>query len=187
MSPRYATAAGCLLLLACQAGLAWQDSEKDKEKDKTAPVPYTGNISGRPKDFKVGGGNHVAVWHDGELWNIFTTGKRGKVASAQHRWGGSVRIEGDTYVGQFGKLEAARKAYNADWIVPHADGRGFDFQFINRGGHDEVKFKLGPNATSMTIKVVLDNRPQPKAILIGRKGENPEKNVFTVPAHPKKK
>src|SRR5262245_23974352 len=137
MTPRPALiAAGCLLLLAAQAALAWQDSEKDK--DKNTPAPFKGDPTGRPKAFKTGAATNCAVWYDKDgFWNIHTTGKKGtKGPSATHRWGGSVKVEGDVFIGQFGKLEAARKAINADWVVSHADGRGFDFQFINRGHRD---------------------------------------------------
>ena len=182
------TLAGCLLLLAAQAGLGWQTGDKDKAKDKTTPAPFTGDPSGRPKEFKTGAATLCAIWHDGESWNIQTTGKKlPKGPSPYHRWGGSVRIEGDTFSGTFGKLEKAKKITNADYVVPHADGRGFDFQLVNRGGRDDLKFKAGAKATEITMKIVCDNMSDTKKILIGRKGENPEKTLFTLPAHPKKK
>ncbi len=182
---RLSISTGCLLLIAVQTGLTRQTSEKDK--DKNVPEPFAGSPIGKPKAFKTGGSTMCAVWHDGEFWNIHTTGKKQtKGASALHRWGGSIRIEGDTYVGKFDKLEASKKAINADWVVPHIDGRGFDFQLLNRGHRDELKFKVGSNATSITMKIVCDNKSDTKKILIGRKSENPGKTLFTVPAHPKK-
>src|SRR5262245_65357460 len=109
MPPRRASiAAGCLLLLAAQAALAWQDSEKDKDKDKNTPAPFKGDPTGKPKAFKTGAATNCAVWYDKDgFWNIHTTGKKGtKGPTAKHRWGGTVKIEGDTFVGEFGKLEA---------------------------------------------------------------------------------
>lgn len=176
--------AGCVILLAAQTGLAWQD--KDKEKGKaTAPAPI--DPSGQPKKFKGGEALKCAIWHDGEFWQVRTTSKKPKKGRGViHRWVGTVRIEGDTFSGKFDKLEGSRKAANADWLIHHPDGRGFDFQMVNRGGVDALTFKVGPNATKISFKIRIDAQKQPTYILIGKKSANPEQADFTLPAQPNK-
>lgn len=177
-SRRVTIFAGCVVLLAAQVALAWQT-----EDDKPAQIKI--NPFGKPKDFKGGEDARCAIYYDGEWWYIKTTSKnRGKL-SAKYQWTGTVSTQ-DKIEGKFDQLEKAKKAANADWIVPHANGNGFDFQFWNRGGVDEVKFKAGPNAKDITFKIRVKGQKQPKVILIGKKSENPEKADFIFPAHPKK-
>jgi hypothetical protein len=179
---RLTTLAGCLILFSAQAGLVAQD--KDKEGP---PATSTIDPSGRPKAFKGGEALKCAIWHDGEFWQFRTTSKKAKKGRAViHRWVGTVRIEGDTFSGKFDKLEGSKRAENADWLIQHPDGRGFDFQLVNRGAVDELTFKVGPNAKTISFKIRIDAQKQPTYILIGKRGTNPDKADFTLPAHPKK-
>lgn len=135
--------------------------------------------AGKPKQFVPGKGPAVAVWEDKGMWNLHVTWKDDK--RSRIVFTGRVVVEGDKYTGDYGSLEKAKGA-NADYVRPHRDGRGFDFRFTQSSvvaiGLD---FKVGPAATGVKFKVLIDGAEDPKKILIGEKGVHPEKAEFTLP------
>jgi hypothetical protein len=49
-----------------------------------------------------------------------------------------------------------------------------------------LDFKVGPAATGVKFKLLVDGAEDPKKILIGEKGVHPEKAEFTLPVNPSK-
>ena len=143
------------------------------------------NPTGRPKQFEKGKHTTYAVWEDGGVWNIRTSVKAGPKGKDQRvQFTGIVTIKGDKVTnGEFQGLEKKPKAENADWVILHKDGRGFDFQFSTTTSNtDGVNFKLGPKAESVTFRLLVAGDDDPKRILVGAKGVHPPKAEFTFPA-----
>jgi hypothetical protein len=141
---------------------------------------------GRPDGFKDGKRKMAAIWFEDGKWNLRMT-SRDNPGKKDERviFKGSVRVEGDRLIREFQALDTAKKAKDADWYLPHKDGKGFDFQFATFGKTDGVNFKVGKEATSITFRLRIDGNDDPKQILIGKKNQNPEKADFTLPAQPK--
>jgi hypothetical protein len=165
----------CCVLLATLTALG-QTTEGDPD-----PV-------GRPK-LKQGQLVAVAVWYDAKesVWHLWTTSPAVKGGKASRViFAGSVRVTGDRVAGEFDKLERTKRAANADYVLVHRDGRGFDFQFATFGGADGVKFKAGAKAQSIRFKLLAGGVADPARVVIGAAGAHPKKADFTLPAHPGK-
>jgi len=141
---------------------------------------------GRPEGFKEGKQAMYALWYEKGEWQLRTTSKDKGKDSEKVTFSGRVSIEGDKVVGDFKKLEKAKKGKDADYILVFRDYKGFDFQFATYGKTDDVHFKAGEKAKSITFKLLIDGKEDPKSILIGKKGLHPDKAEFTMPAHPVK-
>ncbi len=143
------------------------------------------NPIGFPKKGDGGGDGVFRVWYaDGE-WHLRTStentaGKKDKLLV----FSGTVRCNDKmTVEGKF--LE--KKGKTGDSFTPHADGKGFDFQFKTYNAIDEVVFKVGEKAKSVTFKFTFNGEKAPtQRIVIGEKSEHPEKHEFTLPANPTK-
>ena len=146
------------------------------------------NPIGYPKKVDTGGGDSsIRIWYEDGTWHLRTTtegsaGKKDKdkvtVFTGSVHGGGKVTTEAK-------KLEAGAGKH-ADAIVPHADGKGFDFRFQTRPGTDEVAFKVAGPGRTLTFKLhVNGQKALPDRIFIGANGEHPEKNEFKLPARPK--
>jgi hypothetical protein len=84
-------------------------------------------------------------------------------------------------------LEKKGKGKTADYFTPHANGKGFDFEFKTYNAIDQVDFKVGDKAKSVTFKFFYNGEKAPtQRIAIGEKAQHPEKHEFTLPAHPQK-
>lgn len=134
------------------------------------------NAESRPEQFKQGMKACFAVWREEGVWHLRATSK------AEKKFTGSVRCDADRIVGRFDGLESAKKPKNADWVSPHADGKGFDFQFVTAGAVDGLEFKVGPKAESVTFDLLVGGDDDPQKILVGAKGLHPDKAKFTLPA-----
>lgn len=132
---------------------------------------------GRPKKFEQGKKSY-GLWFEDGVWHLRMTSTDRTV------FAGSVRVTGDRIIGEIQALEKAKKPKNADWIVPHKDGAGFDFRFVTTGATDGVAFKAGPRASNIQFRLNTGGDDDPRRILIGSKGDHPDKATFTLPAHP---
>jgi hypothetical protein len=137
---------------------------------------------GRPKQFEAGRGPMFAVWVEKGEWHIAVTSLPARQNKGQPTiLTGSVWVEGDKVIGDWGKLEKSKDPRRADFIVPHKDENGFDFKFALGGGVDTVKFKGGDKATAIKFRLAVEGRQQPGFIYIGANGEHPSKAEFTLP------
>lgn len=134
------------------------------------------NAESRPEQFKQGMKACYAVWREEGVWHLRATSK------AEKRFTGTVRCDLDRIVGRFDGLENAKKPKNDDWVSAHADGKGFDFQFVTGGAVDSLEFKVGPKAESVSFDLLVGGDDDPEKILIGAKGRHPAKAKFTLPA-----
>lgn len=149
---------------------------------KPKPELTNANPDGRP-NFELGKTELYAIWCENGVWTLRTTSKKdaGRVV-----FSGNVRVTGDKLFGDFRALEKAKNAKDADWVVNHPDGKGFDFRFATFGGTDGVTFKVGPKAESLTFKLLVNGDDDPKKVLIGKKGVHPKKAEFTLGVEPSK-
>jgi hypothetical protein len=172
---RRSLSAGCLFVLATLTALG-RVSDGDPD-----PV-------GRPK-LKQGEQAVIAVWYDtkDEVWHLWTTSPAAKGRKAPRVvFTGSVRVIGGAVTGEFDRLERSKRAANADWVLIHRDGRGFDFQFATFGKTDGVKFKAGAKAQSVKFKLLAGGMADPARVVIGAAGSHPKRAEFSLPAHPGK-
>jgi hypothetical protein len=145
------------------------------------------NPIGFPKKGDPGGGvGAIRIWYTGGKWHLRTStensiGKKDKIMV----FTGSVRCDSKLTV-EGKKLEKG-KGKTSDTLTPHADGKGFDFQFKTYGAIDEAVFKAAEGGKTLTFKLQIDGEKAATIrIIVGENGEHPEKNEFTLPAHPKK-
>jgi hypothetical protein len=145
------------------------------------------NPNGFPKKGDPGGGiGAVRIWYEGDTWHLRTStensiGKKDKIMV----FTGSVRCDGKLTV-EGAKLEKG-KGKTSDGFTPHADGKGFDFEFKTYGAVDQADFKIPDKGKTLTFKLMIDGeKAATSRIIIGENGEHPEKNEFKLPAHPKK-
>jgi hypothetical protein len=145
------------------------------------------NPIGFPKKGDPGGGiGAVRIWFDDGKWHLRTStensiGKKDKLMV----FTGSVRCDVKMTV-EANRLEQKGKGKTSDGFTVHADGKGFDFTFKTYGAIDQVDFAPEKGKT-LTFKLMIDGeKAAPNRIVIGENGEHPEKNEFTLPAHPKK-
>jgi hypothetical protein len=143
------------------------------------------NPVGFPKKGDGGGDGVFRVWFADGAWHLRTStentaGKKDKLLV----FGGTVRCN-DKMTIEAKFLE--KKGKLGDAVVPHADGKGFDFQFKTYNAIDQVDFKVGDKAKSVTFKLVYNGEKAPtQRIAIGEKAEHPDKHEFTLPANPTK-
>lgn len=148
--------------------------------DPPNPVGYPG------KGDPGGGIGAIRVWFADGAWHLRTstedsTGKKDKLMV----FTGTVRSEGK--VTAEAKLLEKGARRTADALVPHSDGKGFDFRFATFGARDQVDFTVADAGKTLKFKLSVDGQPTPShRILIGADGAHPEKAEFTLPAKPKK-
>jgi hypothetical protein len=161
-------AVGCFALGLVQVAIA-------------ADVP---NPVGFPKQVGPGGVGVVRVWYEDGTWHLRTStdnseGKKDKLMV----FAGSVR--GDTKLSVEGSKLEKGNGKTSDAIVPHKDGKGFDFRFATYGAVDQTDFKVEGKAKTLKFAVQIDGEKAPvKRIYIGAEGQHPEKPEFTLPAVP---
>lgn len=165
-----------LSLLACLALVGALGSAAD---DAINPI-------GRPEQFKQGRRTVYAIWFDDGVWNLQVTSPDSGKKAGRKIFSGRVEVDGDFLIGEFQGLDKAKKAKDTDWIVPHPDRKGFDFQFATFGKTDGVNFKVGPKSRTITFNLLVGGDDDPDKILIGAKGARPDKAKFTLPANPAK-
>jgi hypothetical protein len=146
------------------------------------------NPIGYPKKVDTGGGDSsIRIWYEDGTWHLRTTteGSGGKKDKEKVTlFTGSVHCEGKVTT-EGVKLEKGAGKH-ADAIVPHADGKGFDFRFQTRPGTDEVAFKVAGPGKPLKFKLMVNGQKAlPDRIFIGANGEHPEKNEFQLPARPR--
>ena len=172
---RFRVALTCAALFVFQAALVAADLDP----------------AGRPKQFEKGKHTTFAVWEDDGVWHLRTAVKDPAKAKKMERvqFTGRVKVNGDKIVsGEYQGLEKKPKAKDADWLEMHPDGKGFDFQFSTTNTNtDGLNFKVGPKAESITFKLLTAGDDDSKRVLVGKKGEHPEKAEFTLPVKPKEK
>ena len=145
------------------------------------------NPIGFPKKGDPGGGvGAFRIWFDDGTWHLRTStensvGKKDKIMV----FTGSVRSDVKMTV-EGNRLEKGN-GKTSDGVNPHADGKGFDFQFKTYGAVDQADFKIADKGKKLTFKLMIDGEKAPTArIIIGENGEHPDKNEFTLPTQPKK-
>jgi hypothetical protein len=145
------------------------------------------NPVGFPKKGDPGGGiGAVRIWYADGAWHLRTStensvGKKDKLMV----FTGSVRCDAKMTVE--GKRLEKGKGKTSDRLVPHADGKGFDFEFRTYGAIDEAEFKVGEKAKTLTFKLFIDGeKAAAHRVIIGENGDHPEKSEFKLPARPKK-
>jgi hypothetical protein len=143
------------------------------------------NPVGFPKTGDPGGGvGAYRIWFADGTWHLRTStensiGKKDKIMV----FTGSVRCESKMTV-EGNKLEKG-KGKTSDGFTAHADGKGFDFTFKTYGAVDQADFKVPDKAKTLTFKLLIDGeKATTMRIIIGEKGEHPDKNEFTLPANP---
>lgn len=171
MSRRLAFAAGFFALGLLQVVLA---------ADPPNPVGF-------PKKVGGGGDGVVRVWFEDGTWHLRTStddsqGKKDDLIV----YSGSVRCEDKISVEER-KLEKG-KGKTSDLLVPHKDGKGFDFKFATYGATDEAAFKIeGKYAKTLKFTVNINGEKAATGrIYIGADGAHPDKHEFTLPAAPEK-
>lgn len=145
-----------------------------------ADVP---NPVGFPKKGDPGGGvGAVRIWYADSTWHLRTSTEDSVGDKDQLMvFTGSVHCEDKMKVDGY-KLETG-KGQTADMIVPHADGKGFDFRFATFGALDQADFTVGPKGKKLKFQIAIDGeKAQTSRILIGEDGVHPEKAEFTLPA-----
>lgn len=159
-----------------------------KKKKKKRPEPPAGVIDpvGQPAGLEKKAGKVAlyAVWYEDGFWHLRVTSPKGKFDPEKTKLTGRVRVNGDRVGLQVQGLDLAKKPGRADWIFPHSDLRGFDFQFATFGKIDGVNFNADKKSTEIEFTLMIDGGEQPKHVFIGEKGYNPEKIPFSLPAHP---
>jgi hypothetical protein len=144
------------------------------------------NPVGFPKKGDGGGDGVFRIWYEGDSWHLRTStentaGKKDNLLV----FTGTVRS--DTKMTIEGKKLEKGKGKTSDSFTPHADGKGFDFQFKTYGATDQVDFKVTDKAKNLTFKLFLNGeKASTLRIAIGANSEHPEKSEFTLPAQPKK-
>lgn len=148
------------------------------------------NPIGFPKKGDAPGGiGVIRIWFADGQWHLRTStensvGKKDKLMV----FTGSVRCDSKMTVEAY-KLEnkGNGKGKTSDKFTPHADGKGFDFEFKTYGAVDQADFKLTDKAKTLTFKLFIDGEKAAiHRILIGENGDSPAKSEFTLSANPKK-
>jgi len=171
---------GCLFfLLASGAG----DLAAQKKKKKAPPPVPSGPISpvGRP-DFTAGQAARVALWYEGDAWQLRVTSKKG----VRVNFSGRIEADKGRVVGIFQDLEKAKSAAKADWVTPLPKGKGFAFQVNTTGQVDGFSFRASPEANEIAFDFRISGDDDPTRIFIGADSRHPEKTNFILPAHPLK-
>ena len=144
------------------------------------------NPIGFPKKAGPGGIGVYRVWFEDGTWPVRTStenseGKKDKLLV----FAGSVR--GDAKLTVEGvKLEKGN-GKTSDRLVPHADGKGFDFRFATYGATDQADFKVDARGKTLKFTFQLDGeKAQTTRIFIGSESQHPDKSEFSLPAAPKK-
>ena len=151
--------------------------------DKDPPTTSDVKTYGQPKQFDQGKDDLYALWYADGAWHLRTTAKGEKGHKAVFK--GRIQIEGGKITeGNFQGLDKAKLAKNADWVVPHPDGKGFDFSFATFGATDGIDFKVSKDATAVSFKLLVNGGDYPQRVLIGMKSQHPEKIPFSLPANP---
>jgi hypothetical protein len=139
---------------------------------------------GKPKNFEEGDRNVFALWFEGGKWHLSV---RGEQSQKVHFHGRITTSDGElTDVALVGLERIKKNRGNADFYVPLASKKGFDFSFANFGGIDGLTFKASDPSGTLKIDLILgrddDPKKNPDNILIGSEGTHPTENPFLMPA-----
>jgi hypothetical protein len=152
-------------------------SAQKKKKKKSADDAGVVSPIGRPK-FDAGGSPRIAIWHDGDVWNVRATSKK------RAQFNGRMEVDEGTVNVAFEALEKSKKPQDADWVRPLPKKRGFEFQIVTSGKIDGFTFKASAEAKEVSFQLRVDQDNDPKKIFIGATGGHPAKADFVCPAHP---
>lgn len=144
------------------------------------------HVQGKPENYDVGKTVRYAVWHDDDGWHLRTT-----TAKKQHHFRGAIHVKpGKMLSIDLVKLEG--KGANKDRFAIGPEGHNILFDFATDEGEDGFDFKVGPEGKEITwLLEVGENKgglkKDKERIFVGKKGEHPDENPFTTPAHPGKR
>jgi hypothetical protein len=137
---------------------------------------------GRPEGSIVDQTARYYIWYDSQRWHLRTTAKVGRNFNGTIRVK-DARIKSCLSVGL--KNDRQKKTASDAWQVNAARTElkyefrtgqlsdGFDFVVEGDG---EIEFEL-----------LIDTQKNPRAIFVGREGQHPSKNPFSLPVEPQRK
>ena len=157
-------------------------SAADRRKKAGPPKAEEVDPFGRPKLFIQGKRKMYGIWYEDGIWRLRTTSGRG----VRVEFLGTVEVDSGRVTPDFTALDRSKKRRDADLVRVSKNRRKMDFRFITVGLTDGIDFKVDKRTKMVGFKLRTDDDDDPKFILIGAKGEHPAKNVFYLPAHPKK-
>jgi hypothetical protein len=181
MCRRLTLLAAAVAVFVILAATAPDAAAQKKKKKSTTDDIGTVYPFGRP-DLEAGQTARIALWVDGDVWNLRMTSPKGNRAT----FNGRIETKEGTIVGAFESLEKAKKAAKADWVTPLPRNRGFDFHVNTEGKVDGFAFKASNDAKDLYFQLRVNQSDDPKKIFIGAAGRHPEKANFILPAHPGK-
>ena len=155
-------------------------------------VPPSGHIDpiGMPVVFEkaIGKAAVYGVWYNDGFWHVRATSKNMPTGKQERKtMSGRIRIDGDSIKVEAQGLEKAKKARNADLVILHSYRRGFDFHLATFGRAEGINFLPEKKSQEITFSLLVDGTEMPSRVLIGKRGFQPEKIPFRLPAHPEEK
>lgn len=144
---------------------------------------------GRPEKFRQGALTGYAVYFEKGAWNLRMTSKEKGKKKKRAVFTGTITVDkGRITDGAFQGLEVPKNAKDlpkSDWIRMHRDQKGFDFHFITLGKTDGLSFQTTKTSETITFKLLTSGDDETRTIMIGKRGQKPDKDPFDLPAHPK--
>ena len=173
--------AGALVMIGTQADMA---SAQKKFARPTGPIDPIGQPDAFQKFY--GKGAMSAIWFDPDdkHWHLRVTSPQAQKRADRKAFSGRVRIDGDAIRLKAQGLDKTKRVKSADWVFPHSDGRGFDYNFATFGMADGIDFQTDKATKEVTFTLKLGGAELPNRVLIGKKGYAPDKIPFTLPARP---
>jgi hypothetical protein len=134
---------------------------------------------GRPEVLNKGRPSYY-IWFDKDGWHLRTTAKE------PHRFTGVIEVTEGTFTDlKNASADARTRRAGGDGDRGHIskDKLKIDFGMRTNGDFDGFDFKVSDKTKTLKFDLKIDGDPiNQKFILIGAKGQNPENNIFEVPA-----
>src|SRR5687767_13070329 len=136
--------------------LAEAQKKKPKAKEETGPI----RAEGRFEAFVQGQDARYAIWHESLIWHLHVTSKKNQKAKFQ----GKVWVTKGILQVRYAGLEKAKKFDSADWVFPHTNRRGFDFQIWTSGAVDNLTFQASAEADDIHFDLLTNGDNDAKRI-----------------------
>lgn len=166
-----------LLAAAALALIALSDPGRAQEREKGKSNLI--DPRGEPEGFRPRLPMRYAVWHGAKGWHLRTT-----TAQVQHRFHGTVRVEGGT-IEAVASVALEDKGKDDDRWRLNAARTELTFDFKTDRGVDGIDFQVSASAKKVRFDLSADGKRESEVIHIGHRGAHPQHMPFTFFAHPR--
>ena len=158
-----------------QPGVAARPGEEKPGTDESRPLDPRGRMEDHPTDKPA----RYYLWHDQHGWHLRSCSR------LVNKFEGTVRVEGGT-LRKCRPIGIDPKGRGADKWGLNKDRNELKFELHTAQSFDGFDFTADETKATLEFELLINGKPMPARIFVGRNGEHPREARFAFPADPEK-